>query len=236
MRTWLKSALILVGVLMMFASAAYAELRDDLEVNIFGIGTVHSAKDYEIGFPQSATPIPGHFKFDKGIGGGLRVNVYSRGHWGEEFFYSYESNTAHFTRPGSSLNLGMQLHKVGVNALYYLNDDETHRIRPFLSVGAGWAIFRPTGKAQSIARDPLRGNVPDLNTANEIALNYGAGFKAKLRSWIGIRLDARGFVGRNPSFGLARESSDPNATVFPAGGAIHTGEVSAGFVFYFGKP
>ena len=125
----------------------------------------------------------------------------------------------------------MQLHKVGVNALYYLNDDETHRIRPFLSVGAGWAIFRPTGKAQSIARDPLRGNVPDLNTANEIALNYGAGFKAKLRSWIGIRLDARGFVGRNPSFGLARESSDPNATVFPAGGAIHTGEVSAGFVF-----
>src|SRR5207245_2940651 len=102
MRTWLKSALILVGVLMMFSSAAFAELRDDLEVNIFGIGTVHSAKDYEIGFPQSATPIPGHFKFDKGIGGGLRVNVYSRGHWGEEIFYSYESNTAHFTRRGTS--------------------------------------------------------------------------------------------------------------------------------------
>jgi hypothetical protein len=48
-------------------------------------------------------------------------------------------------------------------------------------------------------------------------------------------MDAKGYVGRNPSFGLARESSNPNATVFPAGGAIWTGEASAGFVFYFGK-
>jgi outer membrane protein W len=239
MRTWLKSAFILAVGLLMFSSAAYAELREDLEVNLYGIGSIRSAKDYEIGFPQSPTPIPGHFKFDKGVGGGLRVNVYNRGHWGEELFYSYEPNTAHFTRRGttaSSLDLDMQMHNIGLNALYYLSDDETHNIRPFLSVGAGWAIFRPTGQARAVARDPLRGNVPDLGTANEIALNYGAGFKAKLRSWIGIRLDVRGFVGRNPSFGLARESSDPNATVFPAGGAIHTGEASAGFVFYFGKP
>jgi len=234
----LKSALI-VALVVMFSNAAYAELRDDLELNIFGIGSIRSAKDYEVGFPQSPTPIPGHFNFDNGIGGGIRLNVYTRGHWGEEFFYSYEPNTAHFKRvstPSSSLNLDMNLHNIGLNALYYLNDDETHRIRPFLTVGAGWAIFHPTAEAQAIARDPLRGNVPDLNTANEIALNYGAGFKAKLRSWIGIRLDAKGFVGRNPSFGLARESSNPNATVFPAGGAIHTGEVSAGFVFYFAKP
>jgi outer membrane protein W len=239
MRTCLKSALIVVSVLMIFSNAAYADLGQDLEVNIFGIGTIHSSKDYEIAFPQSPTPIKGHFNFDKGIGGGFRVNVYSRGHWGEEFYYSYEPNTAHFTRQGtptSTLNLDMNLHKVGVNALYYLNDDETHRIRPFLSVGGGWAIFAPTEFARQVAKDPLRGNVPDLDAANEISANYGAGFKAKLTNRIGIRVDVKGFVGRNPSFGLARASSDPNATVFPAAGAIHTGEASAGFVFYFGNP
>jgi hypothetical protein len=238
MKTWLKFALIVVSVLMLFSNAAYADLGEDLEVNIFGIGAIHSAKDYEVAFPQSPTPIPSHFNFDKGIGGGVRVNVYSRGHWGQEFFYSYEPNTAHFTRQGtptSSLNLDMNLHNVGVSALYYLNDDETHRIRPFLSIGGGWAIYQLTEHSKQIVADPLRGNAPDMNNALEISLNYGAGFKAELRRWIGIRVDAKGFLGRNPSFGLARNSSDPNATVFPAVGAINTGEISAGFVFYFGR-
>ena len=153
-------------------------------------------------------------------------------------YYTYAPNVAHFKRlttPASSLDLGVKLQNVGVNALYYLNDDETHRIRPFLSVGGGWAIFQLTELSKQIVEDPLRGNAPDMNNSLEIAFNYGAGFKAKLRNWIGIRVDAKGIVGRNPSFGLARNSSDPNATVFPATGAINTGEVSAGFVFYFGK-
>jgi len=48
-------------------------------------------------------------------------------------------------------------------------------------------------------------------------------------------MDARGFVSRNPSFGLARQSSDPNATVFPATGAMHHGEATGGLIFYFSK-
>jgi len=42
----------------------------------------------------------------------------------------------------------------------------------------------------------------------------------------------RGFLTRTPSFGLPRESSDPNAKVFPAGGAFHNIEATAGIVFY----
>jgi hypothetical protein len=134
------------------------------------------------------------------------------------------------------LDLDIRVHNIGVNALYYLNDDETRGIRPFLGIGIGAAIFQPTARSKAIARDPLRGNVPDLDTANELTMNYGAGFKTRLNSWMGVRLDVRGFLGRNPSFGLARESTDPNATVFPAGGAIHSGEASVGLVFYFGRP
>ena len=237
MNTCLKTAVTVATVLMIFSSAAYSQPRG-LEVNLFGIGTVYSSKDYQINFPQSAVPIPSHFNFDKGLGGGIRVNWYTRGHWGEEFFFTYEPNTAHFTRlsiPASSLDLDMKLMNIGTSALYYLNDDETHRIRPFVSVGVGWAIYQLTELSQQIVDDPLRGNAPDVNNAYEIALNYGAGFKARLNDWIGFRVDGKGYVGRNPSFGLTRNSSDPNATVFPAGGAINSGEISAGVVFYFGK-
>ena len=238
MRRWFKSAIFVVGVFLMLSSAAYAQLSEDLELNVFGAGSIYSMKNFEIGFPQSAAPIQAQFKLDKAFRGGLRVNVYTGGHWGEEFFYSYEPNKAHFQRPTTppnSLDLNIQIHNLGVNALYYLSDDKTRRVRPFLSVGIGTTLYRPTGQAEAIVRDPLRGNVPDLHTAHEIAMNYGAGFKAKLGSWIGFRFDVRGFLGRNPSFGLARESNDPNATVFPAGGAIHNGEASAGLVFYFKK-
>jgi hypothetical protein len=239
MKTWPKTVLRVLGVLMILSSVAHAQPRG-LEVNLFGIGTVYSSKDYEINFPQSAVPVPSHFNFDKGLGGGVRVNWYTRGHWGEEFFFTYEPNTAHFTqinaRPATSLNLDMKLMNIGTSALYYLNDDETHRIRPFLSVGVGWAVYQLTELSQQIVDDPLRGNAPDMNNSYEISLNYGAGFKARLNNWVGIRVDGKGYVGRNPSFGLTRNSSNPNATVFPAGGAINSGELSAGFVFYFGKP
>jgi outer membrane protein W len=231
----LKSTLIAVGFFMMFSSAAYAQLREDLEVNVFGLGVIHSSKDYEVSFPQSPTPIPGEFRFNKGVGGGFRVNLYSRGHWGEEAFFSYEPNVAHFKSPSSSLNLSTENLNIGMNALYYLSDDETHRIRPFLTVGGGWAVFLLTDSAKATVRDPLQGNAPDMNSANEISFNYGAGFKSKINNWLGVRADVQGFISRNPSFGLARESNDPNATVFPAGGALYSGEASVGVVFHFGK-
>jgi outer membrane protein W len=234
----LKSTLIVVGFFMMFSSAAYAQLREDLEVNVFGLGVIHSSKDYEISFPQSPTPIQGNFKFNKGLGGGFRVNVYNRGHWAEEAFFSYEPNVAQFTRvgtPSSTMKLSTENLNIGMNALYYLSDDETHNVRPFVTVGGGWAVFLLTDSAKAIVRDPLQGNAPDMNSANEIAVNFGGGVKAKVKRWLGVRVDLKGFISRNPSFGLARESNDPNATVFPAGGALYSGEASAGLVFYFGR-
>ena len=239
MRRRFKTAIFVVGVISMFSNAVYAQLREDLEVNVFGAGSIHSKNDFEISFPQSATPMEGEFNLDKALRAGVRVNVYTRGHWGEEFFYSYEPNTAHFLRqttPPASLALDIGVHNFGVNALYYFSDNETRRVRPFLTIGLGGTIYSLTDEARAIARDPLRGNVRDLGQANEIAMNYGAGFKVKVSRWFGIRMDLRHFLGRNPSFGLARQSDDPNATVFPAGGAIHNGEASVGFVFYFGRP
>src|SRR6185369_2073778 len=107
---------------------------------------------YEVGYPQSATPVAGEFRFDRSLRAGLRGNVYTRGHWSQEFFYSYEPNKAHFIRntaPTGSVTLGMQVHTYGVTALYYLNENESRSIRPFLSVGVGGIVYRLTPEARA---------------------------------------------------------------------------------------
>jgi hypothetical protein len=215
---------------------AQAQIREHLELNLFGGGSVYTTKNYQIGFPQAIDPVSGRFRFDTAWRGGVRFNVFSRGHWGQEFMYSYEPNAAHFLRrstPASRLDLDMKIHNAAVNALYYFNEDQTRPVRPFLTIGVGAAIYQPTDEARAIARDPFRGNVEDLDASAELAMNSGFGFKARAGDWIGFRFDLRGFLGRNPSFGLARSSTDPTATVFPGGGAIHNGEASAGVIFYF---
>ena len=57
MMRWFKSAIFVIGVFSMLSSAVYAQLREDLELNIFGAGSIHSNKHFEISFPQSATLI-----------------------------------------------------------------------------------------------------------------------------------------------------------------------------------
>ena len=232
----LINAIVFLGFCLGLSSAAYAQVKDNLELNVFGGGSLYTAKSYEIGPPQSAVPVSGRFRFDHAIRAGLRVGVYSRGHWSQEFFYTYEPNKAHFIRrtaPTSSVDLSMQLHNYGITALYYLNDNESRSVRPFLSFGLGGSIYRLTPEARAFANDPLRGNLADMNTSHEIALNYGVGLKTRTSDWLGFRADIRGFLNRTPSFGLARRSDDATATVFPVSGPLHNAEASVGLVFYF---
>lgn len=238
-KRWLTRCVLGSMAVLILSGAAYAQLKEDLEFNFFVAGSMHTKSSYEIGFPQSVTPIQSRFKLNDTIRGGLRLNVYTRGHWGEEFLYSFEPNTAHFIRrtpPTASTNLKIQVHNIAANALYYFQEDESHHVRPFITIGLGATVYRLTPESVSFIRDPLRGNLADMNQSRELALNYGIGFKAKFGRLVGYRMDVRHFLGRNPSFGLARQSDNPNATVFPATGAIHNGEASAGLVFYVGKP
>jgi hypothetical protein len=233
----LNNAILVPAISLVFANVALAQLKDNLEFNLFGGVSVYSSKKFEIGFPQSTLPIQGTFRLNKAVRGGLRVSVYTRGHWSEEFFYSYEPSTAHFIRrspPTNSVDLRLGIHNYGITGLYYLQEDESHSIRPFLSIGVGGTFYRFTPEAEAISRDPLRGNLPVTNS-NVLTLNYGVGVKTRTSGWLGFRADVRGFLMRNPTFGLPRQSNDPNAPVFPASGAIHNAEASAGVVFYFFK-
>ena len=233
----LKNFIVTLVCLLAFSSVAHAQLKDNIEVNLFGGGSIYNRNKFEIGFPQSAIPIQETFKLSRAVRGGLRVGVFDRGHWSQEFFYSYEPNIAHFVRvsaPSTSVDLRLRIHNYGITGLYYFQDNELQSIRPFVSIGVGGTLYRLTQEAESIARDPLRGNLPGIKNSHLLALNYGVGVKVRpSSSWIGFRVDVRGFLGPNPSFRLPRQSDDPNAIVFPAGGAIHNGEASAGVIFYF---
>jgi hypothetical protein len=238
MRRFTNSFLVLVGCLML-SIPCLAQESDDLELNLFVAGTAYTKNRFDIAYPQSATPLPGTFAFDNAIRGGIRVNVYNGGHWGEEFFYSYEPNQATIRRTvGTSVSqtkLDIQMHNFGINALYFLSADEERRIRPFLSFGVGGTVYRPTQEARQAAVDPNRANLPGFGQSNEFALNYGVGLKSRVNNRVGFRMDVKGFLGRNPSFSLPRDSPDPRATVFPASGAIHSLEASAGLIFYLGR-
>jgi hypothetical protein len=236
MRQRLANATIVVSVCLCLSNTMWAQVKDNLEVNFFGGGSWYSSKNFQISFPQSVTPVDGKFRLDHAWRAGVRVGVYTRGHWSEEFFYSYEPNKVHLIRrsvPASQTSLGIQVHNYGITGLYYLSDDESQPIRPFFSIGAGGTLYRLTPETVAFVQDPLRGNIPNMHNAHEFAMNYGFGLKTRRAGWLGFRADVRGFLGLSPTFGLARQSNDPNATVLPVSGPLHNAEASAGLIFYF---
>jgi hypothetical protein len=223
-----------MGLCLWLSIAAFAQ-ENRYDLNVFGSGSWDSPKRYQIGSPQSVTPVSGEFRLDAGWRAGIRFGVYTRGHWSEELFYSYEPNNAHIIRwtpPSNSTVLPIQVHNYGVTALYYFNDDESRTVRPFVSVGVGGTLYRLTPEAIAVAADPLRGNIPNIKSSNEVALHYGFGVKTRFSNWLGFRGDVRGFLAKTPSFGLPQTSNDPSATVFPASGPLHNVEVSSGLIFY----
>jgi len=228
----LTSAIVTSGFCLWLSLAAYAQ-DNGVELNVFGGGSWSSLKRYEIGFPQSATPVFGEFRLDNALRAGLRVGVYTRGHWSEEFFYSYEPNKAFITTPSSSLALSIGVHNYGINGLYYFHEDESRTVRPFISLGLGGVFYRLTSESVAFVHDPLRGNLPNAKNSNEVALNYGLGVKYRTMRWLGFRADVRGSIGGSPAFGLAKSSSDPAASVLPVSGPLQNAEATVGLVFYF---
>jgi hypothetical protein len=226
------------------STAAYAQLKDNIEVNVFGAGSVYTHKDYVVGFPQTVVPNQGRLNFERDYDAGVRVGVYDRGHWSEEIFYSYGPNKAHLVLanlpnspsvvpPTSALTVPIQVHRYGVTALYYFNENEGRGVRPFVSIGIGGNLYRLTTESESFVKNPFLGNVPSMKSSNEVAMNYGIGLKARMNNWVGFRTEAKGFLSGAPSFGLPHTSNDPNVQVLPVTGALHSGELSVGLVFYF---
>src|SRR5437870_11350246 len=89
-----------------------------LELNIALGESQYSSKSFQIGSPQSSTPINGEMKISarrREIG---RLNILTTNRFGTEGFYSLESTDVTFNRktaPVTSLSIPMQIHAFGVN-------------------------------------------------------------------------------------------------------------------------
>lgn len=238
MKRLLAGPISLVVLLSLMAAPAFGQISKDGELNLFFGVSAHTKNEFQIGPPQFSPPIDAKFELADALRFGLRFNVATNARWGQEFFYNYEHNRARYVRETSPLNivdLPIQIHNIGMTVLFYLNNDETAKTRPFLSFGGGASIYKPTKEARIIASDPNIGNLPGFGQSNEIAFHYGAGFKHRLNRVVGLRMDVRHMIGRNPSFSMSRRSSNANEAVFPADGAIHNIEATGGLVFYFGR-
>jgi hypothetical protein len=239
-RRRLTNAIPMMGLFLLLSNNAFAEygLKDNIEINVFGAGSFWSSKHYIIGFPQSPTSIPGKLQLDSAGRFGARLGVYTRGHWGQEFYYSYEPNGVTLSQAGpfpKTTNFRVGISNYGINGLYYLAETESHSFQPFVSAGLGGTLYSIRQASNEFLRNPALGNIPDADNSNELAFNFGFGFKTRSTGWLGVRFDARDYLGRAPSFGLARQSNNPTATVLPDTGAINNAEVSIGLVFYFGR-
>ena len=90
------------------------------------------------------------------------------------------------------------------------------RISTYALAGGGGLTFRPTGNNG--------GSVPGASTQGRGAFLYGAGANYALTQHFSLRAEYRGFVYKNPDFGLRALNTDS---------WTHTAQPSAGIVFRF---
>jgi outer membrane protein W len=157
---------------------------------------------------------------DGGVAG-LRLTYNPSAYVGIELWADYAQANVEFRQssgffPGTTTPLppysfGSRNFLFGLNPIINLKPRGS-KVQPYLTVGVNGTQFTPTDKAKSNARDPatnaLYGSA-NLNDNLQVGLNYGGGVKFHLTDHWGLRVDARGFWSRNPTYGL------PN---FPTGG------------------
>jgi opacity protein-like surface antigen len=131
---------------------------------------------------------------------------------GADGSYGWARNTLHNFTPAGAFNVQSDIHQAtGAVVVRY-----PHKISPFGLAGAGALIFNPTGNPG--------GFVPGADRQTKAAFVYGGGANIYINEWFGIRGEYRGYLYKQPDFGLDALNSDK---------FTHTAQPSVGFVFRF---
>jgi len=165
-----------------------------------------------------------------------RINFYTTRKLGAEFLYGYQYGGVTFnTASNGNFGVPLQVHTIGLNGLYYLVHDTKAAWRPFVTIGGGAVIYRPSTGGQKSAKDPLEGNFDTFFETSRGFGMAGGGVKHPITKSIGFRADAGVLLSKVPTFGLPESSAQTSATVLPVGGVVRSVRASAGVIFYLGK-
>jgi hypothetical protein len=124
---------------------------------------------------------------------------------------------------------------LSLNLLYYPLGEANSTWRPFIAVGGGAVIYRPSTGGQASAKDPLQGNFDTFFESSRGSGTVGAGLKHPITRTLGFRADAGVVLTKVPTFGLQESSTQSNATVLPVSGLVRSVRASAGLIIYLGK-
>jgi outer membrane protein W len=176
--------------------------------------------------------------------GGLRLAYNPSAYLGIELWGAFDQANVEFrqssgfypgtTNPLPTYSFGARNYFFGLNPILNLKPRGS-RFQPYLTVGVNGIQFTPTDSAKSFARtasvDALYHSA-NLNDNLQVGLNYGGGVKWHFTDHFGLRVDARGFWSRNPTYALP---NFPNGGIYiPAHDKINGFMGTVGLVWYAG--
>ena len=196
---------------------------------------------------------------DGGLGG-LRVSVNPSKYFGVELWADYDWANVEFKRssgvyppsiftgttgqvnfgalagtPLPTYSFGNRIWYFGLNPVINLRPRGS-KVVPYLTVGVTGIDFTPTWSAQNYARFPQVNALyhsGNLGSNLQVGLNYGGGVKFHFTDHIGLRLDARGFWSRNPTFDLPNY---PDGGIYiPSHDKLNSFQGTVGLVFFLGQ-
>jgi hypothetical protein len=225
-----SAPLLFVIPLLVWSGTLLAE--EKYRVEFFGGIGMPVDKNFEIGYPQSNVTITGKQGFKAGPQGGMRLGIDGARRWGQDYSYSYGSNTTKLSTAYGSYSFKTQFHQASSSVLFYPCGLKRRALFPYLSAGLG-ATFVVVGQnvvTQSL--NPLTVGLP-LKSETNFAFHAGGGVRLRINKRIGIRFDIKDYMSRGLRFGLQKESDNPNQSVLPVNSVFHQLSGTAGLVVHF---
>ncbi|MGA9641063.1 MAG: porin family protein [Terriglobales bacterium] len=204
-RRLMKRGLFLtVASILLFSIIAMAqESRNEISVQGTGFFTKDSSGN---GISRTTTNT-----------GGLEVGYrYNINRWfSAEANYGFDRNTQRYFSSGGENRVQSDVHGVTADVAVKL-PLHISKFSPYALAGGGGLIFHPTGNGG--------GFVPGADTQAKGAFLYGAGADYVLTNHFSLRAEYRGFVYKDPDFGLQSLKTDT---------WTHSAQPSAGIVYRF---
>jgi outer membrane immunogenic protein len=194
---------VVASMLLLSIAAMSQEIRNEVSVEGTGFFTKDSSGQ---GVSRTTTKTGGFV-----AGYRYRINRW----FSAEGNYGFDRDTQKYLSGAGLSRVQSDIHAVTADLVVNL-PLSIAKFRPYVLAGGGGLIFHPTGK-----RDAF---VPGADTQAKAAFLYGGGADYAMTRHFSVRAEYRGFVYKDPDFGLSGLKTDS---------WTHTAQPSAGIVYRF---